>query len=870
MSIRSSSCVIGIVVPLYKHSVLLVDALLSAIQQESRYPFAIIVVNDGCPYLESNLQVKSVQAASSVDIRYVVQRNQGLSAARNTGIEYALAEFPGLQAIYFMDADNIILPQSIDAAYSRLIEDEDTSWIYPNIDMFGIKANFDYGGPYSLLRHTQYNICEAGSLVHRRVLDAGVRFDEQMKLGYEDWDFWLSAAAHGFRGAHHPHFGFRYRNRGESMLSQSRRDSDEIHAYLKKKHRRLLSTRSLMRLESIEALRYAILFIDTSEVLLTSGNPGPEKLLPEAEFEELFWRNVAAPSRQYMPPFLVLMTRPVYEALSQSGLLQWLLHDSEVVLKEMNLACTVIELAQGHTYQVNPGGKVIDASVLVVGRELVHAMIRDRDAGWIERMLTPEPGMKVSARTVTIPGPDGTTATARVSAILAFLTRIQSWRSSPYLPAANRSWIWREVSASPTQSMYLNVRAAFGDEVVYPMPMAAARNIGFILPIASFGGVERVAYNLAEQFAQAGWQVHLFVIGQTRIDVPHGFANSFATLHFLCDAAFGSWDQESLYQGTSLSAARKSSHAMYRIVAALAWLDAVINCHSGELNAAAGHLRYLGVTTAAHVHLLDQSPAGRSQGHPLITLAYEHAYDLVCCNSRQLMAWMNGAGIPAQKLIYVPNAPGHPVQEAKRDAVLLARRSSTDKRLNALFVGRLDRQKGLDRLASVVEATRDLDLPVDWRIVGSSVARDTVLPPALRDLVEPAVFDDEQLTSLFAWADVMVLLSDFEGVPLSVLEARRLGVIVIATNVGALSEVVTSGKTGFLIEPEAAVEETVSLLRLLIEAPGLRAKMTAAASQITEWPEAAAALIERMSSLVEAKLGLPAETADPMRASAVN
>jgi glycosyltransferase involved in cell wall biosynthesis len=438
--------------------------------------------------------------------------------------------------------------------------------------------------------------------------------------------------------------------------------------------------------------------------------------------------------------------------------------------------------------------------------------------------------------------------------------RIQSWRSSAYLPAAKQSWIWREVSAPPTHSMYFNVRAAFDDQVVYPMPSAATRNIGFILPIASFGGVERVAYNLAEQFAHAGWQVHLFVIGQTRIDVPPGFANSFATIHFLCDPAFGSWDPESLYQGTALSSVRRSPHAMHRIVAALAWLDAVINCHSGELNAAAGHLRHLGVVTAAHLHLLDRSPAGRSQGHPLITLAYEHAYDLVCCNSRQLMAWLNGAGIPAQKLVYVPNAPGHPVPMERKRAVLSARRNSTNKRLNALYVGRLDRQKGLDRLAEVVAATRNLDLPVDWRVVGSSVAGDTSLPAILRDLVEPAVFDDEQLIALFAWADVMVLLSGFEGVPLSVLEAQRFGVIVIATNVGALTEIVSSGRTGFLIDPDAALEETVSLLRLLIEAPALRAKMEEAASHVMEWPEAASALIERMSSLVEKKPELPAKT----------
>jgi glycosyltransferase involved in cell wall biosynthesis len=229
-------------------------------------------VNDGCPYQESDLQIKSILAVYPDLVRYVVQPNLGLSAARNAGVDYALRNFPSVQSIYFMDADNRILPGAIDAAYSKLLEEPETSWIYPNIDMFGIRRNFDYGGTYSLLMHTQHNICEAGSLVHRRVFDAGIRFDEKMKLGYEDWDFWLTAAAHGFRGAQHPHFGFRYRNRGESMLSQAHRDNGEIQSYLQRKHARLLGKRNLLRLESMEALRYAIIFTDTNEVLLSTGS----------------------------------------------------------------------------------------------------------------------------------------------------------------------------------------------------------------------------------------------------------------------------------------------------------------------------------------------------------------------------------------------------------------------------------------------------------------------------------------------------------------------------------------------------------------------------------------------------------------------
>ena len=399
MLTTSNPPVIAVVVPLFKHSVLVADALESVLTQDCRYPFVIIVVNDGCPFEESDLQIKSIAAVYPDRFRYVVQPNSGLSAARNTGVDYALSHFPSVQAIYFMDADNALLPGALNAAYSKLVDEPETSWIYPNIDMFGIRRNFDYSGPYSVLKHTQYNICEAGSMVHRRVFDAGVRFDEKMKLGYEDWDFWLTAAGRGFRGAQHPHFGFRYRNRGESMLSQAHRDDAEIQSYLRRKHAPLLSQRNLMRLESIEALRYAIIFTDTNEVLLTTGSSEPATAIPQPEFDEILWRNIILPTRQYIPPFFVLMTRATFEKLSQLGLILWVLHDCEVTLKQMNISCLVIDPVAGHAFEVKQGGKASDSDVLALGRELVSAIIRAADTSWIERVVSPDDGMKVLTKT---------------------------------------------------------------------------------------------------------------------------------------------------------------------------------------------------------------------------------------------------------------------------------------------------------------------------------------------------------------------------------------------------------------------------------------------------------------------------------------
>ncbi len=854
MSRPCESPLVAILVPLYAHSVLVADALLSALEQVTRYPFVIIVVNDGCRHAESDLQVKSILAVHADKIRYLVQRNSGLSAARNTGIDYAVSRFQSLQAIYFLDADNAIRPTAIESAYAQLLRHPQASWVYPNIDMFGIRRHFDYGGPYSPLKHTRYNICEAGSLVHRRVFDAGVRFDEKMRLGYEDWDFWLTAAERGFTGVHNPHFGFLYRNRAESMLSQSKRDDGEIAAYMRSKHRTLLGRRNLARLQSREAPRFALVFTDTGATLLTDGARAASDAVPQATFDALFWRNVVIPNWQHIPPVFIFTSSAVYHELRQSGLASWLLYECERTLEKMNFVGVAVEHIDGFTYAVNAGGTMRDCSVLAIGRELLCTILRDVDTRWVERIQGPEEGMKVAIRTLTVPHPPVPSAIAGGVAF-AFLLRVMSWRSSPYLAAARRSWIWRDISVPPPHALAEVVRQGFAGEVVFPEVPATGRHIGFVVSIGSFGGVERVAYNVAREFSRAGWQIHLFLLGGNRLELPEEFATLAASINFLEHESFGAWDASAEYHGTALPAVgRGDSRAVNQIVAALGWLDAVVNCHSGALNAAVASLRTLGVKTVTHLHLLDHSALGRSGGHAMIALAYEHAYDLTVCNSAQLLSWMHAAGVPSDKLLLVPNAPGHSLDEATRARMLARRRQPhPPQQLNALFLGRLDRQKGIDRLTSVVEHTQRLGMPVNWRIVGAAVTGGEETPAALAKFREPAVFERDALTALLGWADVLLLLSDYEGVALSVLEAQRAGVIVIATHVGALAEVIDSGRTGFLVELDTAVEETMDILELLLRAPGVRAAIAAQATRVIEWPEATAGLIARVTFLVDAK-----------------
>ncbi|WP_309139695.1 DUF6212 domain-containing protein [Siccirubricoccus sp. G192] len=95
---------------------------------------------------------------------------------------------------------------------------------------------------------------------------------------------------------------------------------------------------------------------------------------------------------------------------------------------------------------------------------------------------------------------------------------------------------------------------------------------------------------------------------------------------------------------------------------------------------------------------------------------------------------------------------------------------------------------------------------VEWRVVGRPVL--DAPPPDLGVAIEPPALAPAALDALYAWADAVLLPSRFEGVPLTVLEAQRMGCAVIATDVGAVAEILEDGVDGFLVrhdQPESAI-----------------------------------------------------------------
>jgi glycosyltransferase involved in cell wall biosynthesis len=76
-----------------------------------------------------------------------------------------------------------------------------------------------------------------------------------------------------------------------------------------------------------------------------------------------------------------------------------------------------------------------------------------------------------------------------------------------------------------------------------------------------------------------------------------------------------------------------------------------------------------------------------------------------------------------------------------------------------------------------------------------------------------------EVRARLAKADIFVLLSSYEGMPISMIEAQVAGLPAVVTNVVGNRDMVVDGENGYLVN---SVEEAIDRINLLVENPGLR------------------------------------------------
>ena len=137
-----------------------------------------------------------------------------------------------------------------------------------------------------------------------------------------------------------------------------------------------------------------------------------------------------------------------------------------------------------------------------------------------------------------------------------------------------------------------------------------------------------------------------------------------------------------------------------------------------------------------------------------------------------------------------------------------------------LYLGRMIEQKGLPYLLEAAERIHQKEPEVGFLMVGKGKKKEQLMEMVRKRGMEnyvifPGFVDESDLPALYSSADLYVLPSLWEVLPISLLEALSVGLPLISTDAGGNAEIVKDGVNGYVVQKRdsAALEERI--IRLL-------------------------------------------------------
>lgn len=239
---------VSMVVPCFNPGSFIAETIES-LRSQTQPPDEVFVVDD----CSTDGVTRSVLAELASDPLVTVIRldeNSGPGAARNAGVDRATGEFIG-----FVDADDLLSPDALERMTSALEGDETAGFSYLNVASFGNTEHRQDAPPFNAYLLHVVNFCSSAAMFRKSVFDEGLRFTEDRRLVTEDWDMFLSAVAHGYRGVP-ANASLFYRRYGYSRIDGSDTADGEAHDLGAEQRRRrpeIFAPNRLLRLKQAEA-----------------------------------------------------------------------------------------------------------------------------------------------------------------------------------------------------------------------------------------------------------------------------------------------------------------------------------------------------------------------------------------------------------------------------------------------------------------------------------------------------------------------------------------------------------------------------------------------------------------------------------------
>lgn len=213
-----------------------------------------------------------------------------------------------------------------------------------------------------------------------------------------------------------------------------------------------------------------------------------------------------------------------------------------------------------------------------------------------------------------------------------------------------------------------------------------------------------------------------------------------------------------------------------------------------------------------------------------LTAPFVSAYVAVCDAARQAAVQREKINPAACEVVPI-GVPQQQVPRERRDEIRQELGLAPDDYPVVGVLANIRDMKGHRHVIDALPAILDQNSGVKFLFAGRDDSNGAIKAASVNAGVDQAInFAGfvENPSRLFAVMDLFLLPSDWEGFPVSILEAMQAGVPVIATAVGGIPEMIQHGHSGILIPPKSP-QEIASAINLLSRDFALRAALVRAA-----------------------------------------
>jgi len=336
------------------------------------------------------------------------------------------------------------------------------------------------------------------------------------------------------------------------------------------------------------------------------------------------------------------------------------------------------------------------------------------------------------------------------------------------------------------------------------------KRILFLVTGLAYGGAETQVVYLATRFKSRGWEV-----GVVSLIPPKAYIEDLEKADVLV---------------FSLDIRRKlpDPRPILRLVQIIRkWQPDVVHSHMVHANLLARIVRPLApfpvlVCTA---HSIDEGGRLREVLYRLT----DPFCDLTTQVSQAgLERYVHVGAVPRHKICYIPNGVDTERFKPNLEDRLKVRKELGVEGFVWLAVGRFDPPKDYPNMLQAFARVVHKHLNTMLLIAGDGPLRKT-MENMTRELgVEKHVKFlgiRRDIPQLMNAADAYVMSSEWEGMPMVLLEASACGLPIVATNVGGNAEIVLDGQTGFLVPPKSQEALSQAMLRMMDLPEEVREKM---------------------------------------------